>query len=183
MRRLASSLLSLLTPLCAAPGTEARQMRVPGRARSWRVQTARPAAPSPPHCVFVLVAERRAAIVEPEPRLGRHHGSVSQAPGSGLPRRCHAAFPQDAVRSPAERDAADAAQVLLSLPALRLPGAGHELLATVLTRSVQEARSAVSQGGCPGGCWEFGMMFRRRSLGELASFFFHGSQSWLVFET
>lgn len=128
-------------------------------------------------------AERRTAIVEPEPRLGRHHGSVSQAPGSGLPRRGHAAFPQDAVRSPAERDAADAAQVLLSLPALRLPGAGHELLATVLTWSVQEARSAVSQGGCPGGCWEFGMMFRRRSLGELASFFFHGSQSWLVFET
>lgn len=115
-------------------------------------------------------AECRAAIVEPEPRLGRHHGPVSQAPGAGLPRRGHAAFPQDAVRSPAERDAADAAQVLLSLPALRLPGAGHELLATVLARSVQEARSAVSQGGCPGGCWEFGMTFRRRSLGELASF-------------
>lgn len=89
--------------------------------------------------------KHQAATVEPEPRLGRHHGSVSQSPGSSLPRWGHAAFPQDAVRSPAKRDAADAAPVLLSLPALWLPG--RELLTTVLAQSVQEARSAVSQGG------------------------------------
>lgn len=118
------------------------------------------------HCIFVLArnaqqpsVKHQAATVEPEHRLGRHHGSVSQTPGSGLPHWGHAAFSQDAVRSPAERDAADAAQVLLSLPALWLPD--HELLATVLARSVQEAGKAVSQRRWRGGFWEFGMAFRR----------------------
>lgn len=173
MRLLASSPLSLWTPLCPVLGMETRQTPVPGRAGPWRF---RPAVRRQLcHCTIVSLCwqgtrrvKHRAAIVEPEPRSGRHHGSVSQTPGSGPPRRGHASFPQDAVRSPAERDAADAAQVLLSLPALWLPD--HELLATVLARAVQEARSAVSQGGCPGGLWEFGLAFRRRSLRELASF-------------
>lgn len=120
--------------------------------------------------------KHQAAIVKPEPCLGRHHGSVSQTPGSALPRWGHAAFAQDAVRSPAQRDAADAAQVLLPLPALGLPS--HELLATVLARSVQEARSAVSQEGCPGGFWEFWMAFKR----EVYLFFFT-EVSLLLFET
>lgn len=105
-----------------------------------------------PHCLSVLASneqqesvKHRAVIVEAVRRLRRHHGSVSQTPGSGLPHWGHAAFTQDAVRSPAERDAADPAQVLLPLPALWPPD--RELLATVLTRSVQEARSAVSEGG------------------------------------
>lgn len=76
------------------------------------------------------------------PSLASRDGSVSAA--SVWSRPCEATLSQDGVRPPPGRTLPE---VLLSLPALQLSWQTYELLASLLTKSVQEARSAVSEGG------------------------------------
>lgn len=74
---------------------------------------------------------------------GRQDGTVADASRRGPSFWGYATLSQDGVRPPPGRTAP---QVLLSLPALQLSRESDELLAPLLTESVQEARSAVSVG-------------------------------------
>ena len=75
---------------------------------------------------------------------GSQDGTVAGASRRGSSLWGYATLSQDGVRPPPGRAAP---QVLLSLPALQLSWESNELLASVLTESVQEARAAVSVEG------------------------------------